>query len=91
MVGRSDEVSEQYQDELFYVYGKTRIEQVDDTLYRYLKEKREKFRNISAHLETQQGDGASRRKAEVEREILEMERALSMIKKQRKRLCVILK
>ena len=63
--------------------GKKLIEEADDTLYRYLKEKREKFRNISAHLETQQGDGASRRKAEVEREILEMERALSMMEREK--------
>lgn len=78
-----DEVRKQYQDEICYLYGKKLIEEADDTLYRYLKEKREKFRNISAHLETQQGDGASRRKAEVEREILEMERALSMMEREK--------
>lgn len=67
---------EEYEDEIYYLYGKLLIEERDSVLKEYLVQKRRKKEQILAGLELNSGESARNRKAQIRREADDIDRAL---------------
>lgn len=75
----SERVRKQYQDPVYYLYGRNLIENRNPVLLRYLKDRRKQLDRILTELEKHDSASASQGREQMETEIREIERTIKIM------------
>lgn len=75
----SEEVRRQYQEPVYYLYGRNLVESRNPVLLQYLRDRRKQLDRILAELEKHDSVSASQGRRQMEAEIREIERTIKLM------------